>query len=88
MILQYSYNWVRNIVKKIVFLKSMPTIQCICGVEIPIIPEYREMLFKIEKHANDHKIGEKDPAKAEAIFNKIQSLLKEQFLEWEGKSKT
>ncbi len=61
--------------------RKVSSIRCKCGIEIAMIPDYTQMGRDIERHAQEHKIKEDNPDKAEAVFASIQDHLIAQVLE-------
>ena len=55
-------------------------IKCECGAEILLIPDVREMERVIIKHAESHSKKEKNPKKADTVFEQIQDFLVQQVL--------
>ena len=55
-------------------------IMCRCLAKILLVPDVKEMDRAIINHANAHARKEKDPQKAEAVFEQIQNYLVEQAL--------
>jgi hypothetical protein len=56
-------------------------IMCRCLAKILLVPDVKEMDRAIINHADSHARKEKDPDKAEAVFEQIQNYLVEQALE-------
>ena len=56
-------------------------IKCECGAEIAVTNDHRQLGRTIERHALEHKRKEKDPNKAEAVFEQIQDYLISQVYE-------
>lgn len=67
---------------------SQKIIVCECGAEILLMPDVKEMDRAIFNHAEWHASREKDPAKAEAILEQIQSYLIKRVLEAANKQIT
>ncbi len=56
-------------------------IRCICGAEILLLPDVKEMGRSIESHATEHQKKEQNPDKGKAAFEYIENFLTKQVLE-------
>ena len=46
-----------------------------CGIEILLLPDVKEMDRAINMHVESHAMDEKDPERAKAVFEQIQDHL-------------
>ena len=60
--------------------KKQKVIKCLCGAEILLLPDIKEMEKAIIQHSESHAEKEKNPKKVEAIFEEIQNYLIRQVL--------
>jgi hypothetical protein len=57
------------------YQKGMPTIRCICGLEILVVPDLKAMKRAIKNHVAEHKKADYDLA-----FDSLEDFLTEQIL--------
>ena len=60
---------------------TLPTIKCLCGAEIAMLPDVKQMSQAIEAHILKHKKKIKDPKEAEVEAERIRDELIKQILE-------
>ncbi len=61
--------------------ERLPTIKCICGAQILLLPDLKVMNHAIEFHVAYHRKKEKDPNKKIAKTTHIRQALIKQLLE-------
>ncbi len=70
---------------------NMPTIKCICGQEILVVPNLKAMSEAIRNHLIKHKHGKEDNLKASVEWAVAEKMLIEQLYEFaidEARSKS
>ncbi len=70
---------------------NLPTIKCICGQEILIVPDLKAMSEAIRNHLLKHKHGQEDRRKAAVEWAVAEKMLIEQLYEFaidEARSKS
>ena len=61
--------------KSAVYKKMMPTIRCVCGCQILVVPDLKAMNRAVKNHLADHKKADYDLA-----FDSLEEFLTEQIL--------
>ena len=74
----YIFNQERN-GKFVAHKKGMPTVRCVCGYEILVVPDLKAMNRAIKHHVAEHKQASDDSRRILA-FDSLTEFLTEQVL--------